>query len=68
MPKNRAPVISDRVLDVILAIAADHAIDSVVMSCTEITMLLGQSDVWLPVFDTTRLHAESAMAFALRDA
>ncbi|MEJ1934773.1 aspartate/glutamate racemase family protein [Nostoc sp. NIES-2111] len=62
-PSSRAAVAG-----LIRAVAADEPIDSVVLGCTEITMLLGQSDVSLPVFDTTRLHAESAMAFALADA
>ena len=39
--------------------------DGVILGCTEITMLIGQQDVALPVFDTTRLHAESAYDFAI---
>lgn len=39
--------------------------DSVIFGCTEIGMLIGQADLDLPVFDTTRLHAERAMDFAL---
>jgi aspartate racemase len=39
--------------------------DGVVLGCTEITMLIGQSDLDIPVFDTTRIHAETAMDFAL---
>ena len=39
--------------------------DGVILGCTEITMLIGQADLDLPVFDTTRLHAEAAMDFAL---
>jgi aspartate racemase len=39
--------------------------DSVILGCTEIGMLIGQDDLDLPVFDTTRLHAEAAMGFAL---
>lgn len=61
-PSSRAAVV-----DLIRSIAADEPIDSVILGCTEITMLIGQTDTPLPVFDTTRLHAESAMAFALRD-
>jgi aspartate racemase len=37
----------------------------VVLGCTEIPMLLGDSDVSIPVFDTTKLHAEAALRFAL---
>ena len=39
--------------------------DGVILGCTELTMLLGLGDVDLPLFDTTRLHAEAAVAFAL---
>ena len=39
--------------------------DSVILGCTEIGMLITQADFGLPVFDTTRLHAEAAMDFAL---
>ena len=39
--------------------------DGVILGCTEITMLIGQDDLDIPVFDTTRLHAEAAMDFAL---
>jgi aspartate racemase len=38
--------------------------DGVILGCTEITMLLAQGDLDLPVFDTTRLHAEAAIDFA----
>lgn len=39
--------------------------DSVILGCTEITMLIGDDDTDLPVFDTTRIHAEAAMDMAL---
>ena len=39
--------------------------DSVILGCTEITMLISQADLDLPVFDTTALHAEAAMDFSL---
>ena len=38
--------------------------DRVILGCTEIGMLVGQADLDLPVFDTTRLHAEAAIDFA----
>jgi aspartate racemase len=52
-------------LDVIARMQRDEEVDGVILGCTEITMLIGQADTDLPVFDTTRLHAESAMEFAL---
>lgn len=42
--------------------------DCVILGCTEIGMLIGQGDLDLPVFDTTALHARSAMDFALATA
>jgi aspartate racemase len=39
--------------------------DSVIFGCTEIGMLLSQNDVALPCFDTTALHADAAVSFAL---
>jgi aspartate racemase len=39
--------------------------DSVIFGCTEIGMLLSQKDVALPCFDTTALHADAAVEFAL---
>lgn len=40
-------------------------IDGIIMGCTEITMLIGQRDFDMPVFDTTRIHAEAAVTFML---
>ncbi|WP_224547370.1 aspartate/glutamate racemase family protein [Mesorhizobium sp. CA16] len=40
-------------------------VDGVIMGCTEITMLIGQGDFDIPVFDTTRIHAAAAVDFAL---
>ncbi|TPN77637.1 aspartate/glutamate racemase family protein [Mesorhizobium sp. CU2] len=43
----------------------EDQVDSVIMGCTEITMLIGRGDFDFPVFDTTRIHAEAAVDFAL---
>lgn len=37
----------------------------VILGCTEIGLLISQADTSLPVFDTTRIHAEKAALFAL---
>ncbi len=37
----------------------------VILGCTEISLLIQNKDVDIPVFDTTRIHAESAVEFAL---
>ena len=38
---------------------------AVILGCTEITLLIKQDHSSLPVFDTTRIHAEAAVSFAL---
>lgn len=49
----------------LIARLRDSGADGVILGCTEITMLIGQDDLDVPVFDTTRIHAESAIEFAL---
>lgn len=39
--------------------------EGVVLGCTELPLLIRPSDVQVPVFDTTRLHAEAAVEMAL---
>ena len=39
--------------------------DSVILGCTELGMILSQDDCSLPVFDTTRIHADAAVDFAM---
>ncbi|OIX90561.1 aspartate/glutamate racemase family protein [Pantoea sp. Ae16] len=39
--------------------------DSLILGCTEVGMLLNQGNVSVPVFDTTLIHCEAALAFAL---
>lgn len=39
--------------------------EGVVLGCTEIGMLINQNNSPLPVFDTTRIHAEAAVDFML---
>lgn len=52
-------------LDEVTRLRRDEKIDGVIMGCTEIAMLIGQGDFDIPVFDTTRIHAEAAVNFAL---
>lgn len=39
--------------------------EGVILGCTEIPLLISAPDVNIPVFDTTRLHAEKAVEWAL---
>jgi aspartate racemase len=43
----------------------DRGAEGIILGCTEIPLLVQQPDVSVPVFDTTRLHAEAAVNFAL---
>ncbi|TPK92863.1 MULTISPECIES: aspartate/glutamate racemase family protein [unclassified Mesorhizobium] len=52
-------------LDEVGRMLRTDGVDGVIMGCTEITMLIGQGDFDVPVFDTTRIHAEAAVDFAL---
>ncbi len=52
-------------VDEVARLRRDENIDGVIMGCTEITMLIGQADFDIPVFDTTRIHAEAAVEFML---
>lgn len=38
--------------------------DGVILGCTELSMIFGEDDVDLPVFDTTLIHARAASEFA----
>ena len=42
--------------------AQSHPIDSVILGCTEIGLLLTSSDHELPLFDTTEIHCRYALA------
>jgi aspartate racemase len=44
---------------------ADAGAEGVVLGCTEIELLIGAEDSPVPVFATTRLHAEAAVAASL---
>ncbi len=49
----------------VMAKLAARGAEGIILGCTEITLLVGQEDAPVPVFDTTTLHAEAAVAFAL---
>ena len=51
-------------IDIINKLCANGA-EGIILGCTEIPLLIKQSDVLIPVYDTTKIHAESAVDFAL---
>ncbi|WP_108125644.1 aspartate/glutamate racemase family protein [Saccharospirillum mangrovi] len=56
----------DAYIRIIEALARDGA-EAVILGCTEIGMLVSQSDTAVPLVDTTAIHAEAAVAFVLAD-
>lgn len=56
----------EKYLKIIDGLAARGA-QGVILGCTEIGLLLRQEDCPLPVFDTTRIHAEAAARRALEE-
>ena len=51
-------------LEIISNLALNGA-EGIVLGCTEIPLLIKQEDVKVPIFDTTTIHAVSAVEYAL---
>lgn len=49
----------------VIADLKERGAQGVILGCTEIGLLVTQADSPLPVFDTTRIHAEKAALFAI---
>ncbi len=41
--------------------------EGIILGCTEIGLLVQQADSTVPLFDTTKIHAQAAVEFALED-
>ncbi|MFC1936557.1 aspartate/glutamate racemase family protein [Chloroflexota bacterium] len=59
LPESKAAFVE--VLDSLVAAGAE----GIVLGCTEIPLLVGQGDTNVPVFDTTFIHASTAVEIAL---
>lgn len=44
---------------------ADQGAEGIILGCTEIPLLINQSDTEVPLFDTTLIHSKAAVEFAL---
>lgn len=58
------PETKNKFLEIIDSLAKQGA-EGVILGCTEIPLLLNQSDTSLAVFDTTMIHAMAAVEFSL---
>jgi aspartate racemase len=50
-----------------LAHLAERGAEGVILGCTELMLLIDTEDSAMPLFDTTRLHVEAAVDFALAE-
>ena len=57
---------SKKIYQRIINEAASSGVEGVILGCTEIPLLIQDGDVDIPTFDTTRIHAEAAVEFALQ--
>ncbi len=61
------PATKERVLSMIGQLASKGA-EGVIFGCTELPLLIEQKECALPIFNTTLIHAEAAVDFALSQA
>lgn len=59
------PETRDGYLRIIERLATEEGAGGAILGCTEIPLLVRQSDTAIPVFDTTALHSRAAVDFAL---
>jgi len=45
----------------------EDGVEGIILGCTEIGLLVNDSDSRVPLFDTTKIHAEAAVDYALLD-
>ena len=58
---------SRKIFQKIIEKMQEKGAEGVILGCTEIGLLVHQSDVSVPVFDTTVIHAKKAVQIALTD-
>ncbi len=44
---------------------AERGAEGIILGCTEIPLLVNEEDAGMPLFDTTTIHAEAALSYAL---
>ena len=52
-------------IDVINNMVKENGINGIILGCTEIEMLVKQSDLTIPIFDTTQSHIDSIVEYSL---
>lgn len=49
----------------VMATLVERGAQAVVLGCTEISLLVGATDATVPLYDTTRIHADAGVSFML---
>jgi len=57
----------DRFVEIINRLVDEEGAEGAILGCTEIPLLIKQNDVAVPVFDTTEIHVEAAIKYAIND-
>jgi aspartate racemase len=63
-----SPATRMRIAALVHRVQRADGVDAVILGCTELELLLGPTDLPLPWFPTTALHAAAALSFAFDDA
>ncbi len=58
------PKTKEKYKEIIFELIANDA-DCIALACTELPMILSQEDFHIPVFDTTKIHADAIVKFIL---
>jgi aspartate racemase len=59
------PASREQFVRIIDRLVAEEGAEGAILGCTEIPLLINQGDVSVPAFDTTRIHTEAAVKYAL---
>lgn len=65
--EGKIKVSSRRVCADIISKLVNKGAEGIVLGCTELPLLIQPGDIHVPIFDTTRLHAEAAANLALAE-
>ena len=57
----------DRYIQIIKRLEQESEVKAVILGCTEISMLIKQGYLDIPMYDTTKIHALSAVEYALSE-
>jgi len=57
----------NRFLDITQRMIEEESIQGLILGCTEIPLLLTKGELGIPFFDTSKIHAQSALSYCMSD-